>query len=252
MAYIVGVERCVVLPVGVVLDIIGLGAVLEESLAGSLVDGFELAAAEDDGLDRPVWGHNIVDLCRGRGDNTEVLASAEHSPPQIGLAVDRLQVTIGENDIERLELVRDEAVMALEPAVSTTESGAQVADAFACSSDGLLSCCPETLGQVVRVDAAAYGHRLSVFGNFEGVELGKVNLNPIIHLSQRDESAMVPIVSKNGDIVFVCEGNLAQTVLVSCFVWTDYYDGDKENLRSVKRPLLSQQQQRHWGPEVLG
>lgn len=55
--------------------------------------------------------------------------------------------------------------MALKPAVSTTESGSQVADAFAGSSNSLLSCCPETLGQVVRVDAAAYGHGLSVFGN---------------------------------------------------------------------------------------
>lgn len=61
-AYIVGVERCVILPVGVVLDIVCLSAVLEESLASSLVYGFELVTAENDGLDRPVRGDNIVDL----------------------------------------------------------------------------------------------------------------------------------------------------------------------------------------------
>lgn len=104
-AYIIRVERCVVLPVGVVLDVVGLSAILEESRAGSLVDGFKLIAAEDDGLDRPVRGHNIVDLGRGRGNDAEVLACAEHSPPQIGRAVDCLQVAVGEDDIQRLELV---------------------------------------------------------------------------------------------------------------------------------------------------
>lgn len=108
--------------------------------------------------------------------------------------------------------------MALQPAVPTTESGAQVADTLAGSCDRLFSCCPETLGQVMRVDAATYGHSLSVFGNLQGVELAEVDLNAVVHLSQRDESAMVPIVSKNGDTVVVREGDLSRVVLAGCFV----------------------------------
>jgi hypothetical protein len=61
----------------------------------------------------------------------------------------------------------------------------------------------------MRVDAAAYGHGLSVLSDCQGVELAEVDLNAVVHLSQRDESAMVSIVSKNGDIILVCEGNLA-------------------------------------------
>lgn len=77
-------------------------------------------------------------------------------------------------------------MVALKPAVSTTEGGTQVADAFAGSGDGLLSSCPEALGQVVRVDAAAHGHGVSVLSKVQGVELAEVNFNAVVHLSQRD------------------------------------------------------------------
>jgi hypothetical protein len=62
LSYLLCIERCIVQPIGPVDDIRALGSVLEEVLVGSLVDGFDLVAAEDDGLNRPVLVHDIVDL----------------------------------------------------------------------------------------------------------------------------------------------------------------------------------------------
>ena len=109
-------------------------------------------------------------------------------------------------------MVGDEAVMALKPTVTATKGGTQVAYAFTGSSNGLLSSCLESLGEIVRVDTTTNGHSLSVLRNLQGVELNQVDSNAVVHLSQRGETAMMPIVSKNGNVILVGEFDLERAV----------------------------------------
>lgn len=139
---VVGVGLGVVHPVGPVDDIGGLGAVLDEVVIGSLIDGLNLVTAESDGLNSPVTVFDIEDLDGDRGDDSEVVAGTLHGPPQLRVGVDGGQSAVGKYDIHRYKLIGDKTVVTLKPAMTTTERRAQITNTLAGSGDSLLSSCP--------------------------------------------------------------------------------------------------------------
>jgi hypothetical protein len=128
------IQRQVILPVRPVVDISTLLAVLHDVLVGSLVNGLDLVTTEDNGLDRPIRAHDVVDLGSDGSDDAKIVASSLHAPPQVGLGVNGLQITIRQNYIHREELIGNEAVVTLKPAMATSKSRSKVAHAFTCTS----------------------------------------------------------------------------------------------------------------------
>ena len=128
LTYLVGIKCRIVQPVRPVDDIRTLRSALDYILVGSLVDGLDFVTAEDDGFDRPVWCHDVIHLGRNGCDDTEVVACTLHSPPQVGTRVNCLQLATCKNDVHGGELIRDKAIVTLEPAVASSKSRAQEAD----------------------------------------------------------------------------------------------------------------------------
>jgi hypothetical protein len=71
----------IVLPVRPIMNVRSLLPTLENVLVGSLIDLFDLIAAEDDSLNCPVVMFNVVNLCSHRCNDTEIVASTLHTPP---------------------------------------------------------------------------------------------------------------------------------------------------------------------------
>lgn len=77
---------------------------------------------------------------------------------------------------------------------------------------GLLSCGPKSVGHLLGVDTATKRCGLSILCNLDGVQLGHVDLNTVVHLAQGSECTMVTIVSKNGNVVVRCKFDLEISV----------------------------------------
>ncbi len=65
------------------MDVCGLLSTLQDVLVRSLVNLLDLVTAEDNSLNRPVRMLNVVNLGSDGCDDTEVVASALHTPPQV-------------------------------------------------------------------------------------------------------------------------------------------------------------------------
>jgi hypothetical protein len=63
------------------------------------------------------------------------VSSALHTPPQVVIGGNRPQCTICSYNVHGSELIGDQTVVALQPAVATSKSGTQVADTFTGSGD---------------------------------------------------------------------------------------------------------------------
>jgi hypothetical protein len=133
-SYPLSAVSCIVLPVSPIMNVISLLSILDDVFVDSIINLLDLVTAEHDGLDRPIVMCNIINLRSNRCDDTEVVSSSLHTPPQVRLAVDCLQITIRKYDIHGKKLIGDQAVATLKPPVATTEGGSQITDAFAASS----------------------------------------------------------------------------------------------------------------------
>ena len=131
--YLVWVGSGAVHPVGPVDDALRL--LSQQMLIGSLVHLLYLIATEDESLNSPVAMLYLIDLGSDRGDDAKVLAGSLHGPPKVRLLVNRLQGAVGEDHVYRDELICDEAVVALKPAVAASKGRARVADALASPGD---------------------------------------------------------------------------------------------------------------------
>ena len=78
---------------------------------------------------------DVEDLRGDGGDDAKVVAGTLDGPPELGAGVQSDKSAVGKHDVHRLELVSNKPVAALKPAVATTQAGAEVADAFAGTSD---------------------------------------------------------------------------------------------------------------------
>lgn len=135
LTYVVGISAWVVKPVRPVYQANWLGTVLQQIVVGSLVDGTNLVTTEGDGFNRPVAVLDVEDLGGERSNNAKVVASTLHRPPKVRLCVDRRQGSIGKNNIHRNKLISDQSMVALEPAMTSTETGTENANTLACSSN---------------------------------------------------------------------------------------------------------------------
>lgn len=182
--HVSGVHAGNVEPVGPVDQIGRLGAVLQEVVVGSLVNFLDLGTAEEQGLNGPVPVLNIVDRGGQRGDDTEVVAGTLHRPPEVGGRVNRVQGTVGKDNVHRNELVGNESVVTLEPTMSTTKTRSEKTDTFACSSHSLLASSPKRIGDISRDGSAANGGGLSTRVNRDAAQLAQVDLNARLHLAE--------------------------------------------------------------------
>lgn len=124
-------------PIRPVDNIRRLRAVLEQVVVCSIVHGSNLVTRKDDGLDGPITVLNSIDLGSHRRNDAKVVASTVESPPEIGLGIDGLQLSVGKDNVHGYKLIGNETVVALKPAMATTESWAHHTDAFASSGN----CC---------------------------------------------------------------------------------------------------------------
>lgn len=104
-SYPLSAVSCIVLPVSPIMDVISLLSILDDVFVDSVVNLLYLITAEYDGLDRPIVMCNIVNLRGNRCDDTKVVSSSLHTPPQVRLAVDCLQVTIRKYDVHGKKLI---------------------------------------------------------------------------------------------------------------------------------------------------
>lgn len=190
-------------PVRPVDHIRRLGTILQEVIVGSLVDLLDLGPAEDESDDGPVRVHNVINLRGDGGDDAEVLARTLHRPEEIGGLIDGLQRAVGKHNIHRNKLIRNEAMVTLEPAVSATQTRSKIADTFTGTSDGLLSSSPESISDVHRHDATTESSGLPIGSNLNAVQLLHVDLNAGSHLTQRGDRSMRASVRKEGRTVLV-------------------------------------------------
>jgi hypothetical protein len=118
--------------------------------------------------------------------------------------------------------------MTLEPAVATSKSRSQKTDTLASSGDypevreeikylfgaekltSLLFSCPESVNQILRVGASANRHRLLVLCDRNALQARQINLDAIVHLAKRGECTMVPVVSKDRDVMLGGEFDLTE------------------------------------------
>lgn len=133
--YLVWISLGFIQPVRPMHHVDILLAVLEEALISRFVDLLDLVAAKDVRLDGPVGMLYIVDLGRDRGDDAKVVAGALDGPPEIRVRVDSLEGAVGEDNVGGEELVRDETVTTLQPAVASPEGGTNIANALAGTRD---------------------------------------------------------------------------------------------------------------------
>ena len=71
----------------------------------------------------------------------------------------------------------------------------------------------KSIRHVLHVDTAAYSHRLSVLGDREGIQLRKVDLNTIVHVSQGCECPMVAVVGEEWNVEVVGKLDLQHMAL---------------------------------------
>ena len=83
MSYSLGIVSCIILPIRPVMYIRGLLSILEDILVGRLVDLLDFVTTEDNSLNCPVVVLDVVHLCGDGCDDTEVVASPLHTPPQV-------------------------------------------------------------------------------------------------------------------------------------------------------------------------
>lgn len=134
LTYVVGVSAWVVKPVRPVDQPDWLGTVLQQVIVGSLVHGTDLVATEGNGFDRPVAVLDVEDLGGERSNNAKVVAGTLHRPPKVRMGVDRRQGSVGKDNVHRDKLVRDQSIVSLEPAVTSTKARAENTDTLASSS----------------------------------------------------------------------------------------------------------------------
>lgn len=217
VTYVVGVGVRVVKPVRPVDDTLRL--LPEEMVVGSLVNLGDLVTTVDEGLDGPVAVLNVVDLDSGRGDDTKVVASTLHSPPEVRVLVDGLDGTVGEDDAKGHPLVGDDTMVTLEPTVTTTKGRAHVADTLASASHyeesvpcvgwkggrrtSLLASGPEGISDLLGGGATTDLDGLSVLGDSNTVELVQVDLDTMIHTSQSGDGSMGSVVGEEGELLLV-------------------------------------------------
>lgn len=120
-------------PIRPVNHTLGLSAILEQVVVCSIVHSSDLVTGKDDSLNGPIAMLNIIDRGSHRRDDAKVVAGTLKGPPEVGFGIDGLQLSVGEDDVHGHELIGDEAVMALKPAVATAKSWAHQTDTFACS-----------------------------------------------------------------------------------------------------------------------
>lgn len=112
----------------------------------------------DNSFNGPIGVLDVIDLRSHRCNDAEVVSSALHGPEKIGVGVNSLQFAICSNNVHRFELIYNQTVMALKPAMTTSQCGSEAADALTCSSDSLLARCLEGVSNVLAVGATADGH----------------------------------------------------------------------------------------------
>lgn len=93
--------------------------------------------------------------------------------------------------------------MALQPAVATSESGAQETDTFASASHRLLPGGPQLVRHNLGHGAATEGRGLAISGDLDAAQLAHVDGDPVVHLAQRCESPVDAIVGQEGDFLLV-------------------------------------------------
>ena len=82
-SYPLSIVSCIILPVRPVMYIRRLLSTLKNVLVGGLIDLLDFVTTEDDRLDRPVVVLDVVDFCGNGCNDTEVVASPLHTPPQV-------------------------------------------------------------------------------------------------------------------------------------------------------------------------
>lgn len=127
--YILRVSSRIVHPVTPADETFGLLA--EQMLVGCAVKLFDMFAAKYKSLDGPVTVLDLIDLGRDGSHNSKVVTGTLEGPPKIGILVDGLEGAIGQHDIHRDPLICNDAVMALEPTVSSSEARTHIANTLA-------------------------------------------------------------------------------------------------------------------------
>lgn len=135
ITYVLGVDGRNVQPVGPVVDVLSLLSVLGEEVVGSFVDLLDLITSEHEGDNGPIAVLNVINLGCDGGDDAKVVAGTLHTPPKVRILVNGLDATISENNVHGNKLVGEKTMVALKPSVTTSESGTQVADTLAGSSN---------------------------------------------------------------------------------------------------------------------
>jgi hypothetical protein len=87
--------------------------------------------AENESLDSPITVLYLIDFGSDGSHNTKVVTSTLEGPPKIGLVINGLERAISHDNVERNPLISNDAMMTLKPAVTTTKTGAHVANALA-------------------------------------------------------------------------------------------------------------------------
>lgn len=159
----------------------------QKILVGSLIKLLDVLPAENKSFDSPITVLYLIDFRSDRGHDTKVVSSSLEGPPKIGLVVDGLERAISHDNVERNPLISNDAMMALKPAVTTTKTGAHVANALACSSHftgsvsyskndvfdhtSLLVGGPESVGDLLGLSAASNSCGLAISGDLDLVQL---------------------------------------------------------------------------------
>ena len=71
----------------------------------------------------------------------------------------------------------------------------------------------KSIRHVLHVDTTADSHRLSVLGDREGIQLRKVDLNTIVHVSQGCECPMVAVVGEKWNVEVIGKLDLQHMAL---------------------------------------
>lgn len=216
--YVVGVRVWAVEPVRPVDDTFRLGTVFQEVVVSSLIDGLNLIAAKGERFDCPVAVFDVEDLGGEGGDDAKIVTGTLHRPPEVCALIKCCHSPISKDDIHGDKLVRDQTMVALQPAMSASEGRSENANTLTRSSHCLLKSAPAVFGGILEVSRLAcllslgpelvhhgFGHGptpdhhgLSIFCDFDATELTHVDLDAMVHLAQGGERSMCPTVCKEG------------------------------------------------------
>lgn len=172
-------------------------------LVGGLVDGLDFISAEDERVDCPVGMLDIVDLGGHRGHNAKVVTCAIQGPPEVGFGINRLQTAVGEDDIGGNELIRNQSMVSLKPAMSASQGRSQIADALAGPGHRLLSRRPELVSHEFGLGAAPDLGRFPILGDFDAAQLVQVDFDAVVHPAEGGNGAMHAIVRQKGQVFLV-------------------------------------------------